>query len=68
MRSTFRVLFYLKRNGPKKNGLVPVIFDSHLWIKTNRQKTGTESNIRLLEVAKRVIEKYDIPTAKMVLK
>lgn len=24
-RSTFRVLFYLKRNAPKKNGLVPVI-------------------------------------------
>ena len=22
-RSTFRVLFYLKRNAPKKNGLVP---------------------------------------------
>lgn len=29
-----------------------ISFDSHLWIKTNRQKTGTESNIRLLEVAK----------------
>lgn len=25
MRSTFRVLFYLKRNAPKKNGLVPVM-------------------------------------------
>ena len=24
-RSTFRVLFYLKRNAPKKNGFVPVI-------------------------------------------
>ena len=24
-RSTFRVLFYLKRNAPKKNGLVPVM-------------------------------------------
>ena len=24
-RSTFRVLFYLKRNTPKKNGLVPVM-------------------------------------------
>lgn len=34
-------------------------FDGHLWIKTNRQKTGTESNIRLLDVAKHIIEKYD---------
>ena len=25
MRSTFKVLFYLKRNAPKKNGLVPVM-------------------------------------------
>ena len=24
-RSTFRVLFYLKRNAPKKNGFVPVM-------------------------------------------
>ena len=34
-------------------------FDGHLWIKTNRQKTGTESNIRLLDVAKHIIEKYE---------
>ena len=34
-------------------------FDGHLWIKTNRQKTGTESNILLLDVAKHIIEKYD---------
>ena len=34
-------------------------FDGHLWIKTNCQKTGTESNIRLLDVAKHIIEKYD---------
>lgn len=34
-------------------------FDGHLWIKTNRQKTGTESNIRLLDVAKHIIEKYN---------
>lgn len=25
MRSIFKVLFYLKRNAPKKNGLVPVM-------------------------------------------
>lgn len=26
MRSTFKVLFYLKRNAPKKNGLIPVMY------------------------------------------
>ena len=36
-----------------------ISFDGHLWIKTYRQKTGTESNIRLLDVAKHIIEKYD---------
>lgn len=36
-----------------------ISFDGHLWIKTNHQKTGTESNIRLLEVAKHIIEKYE---------
>lgn len=36
-----------------------ISFDGHLWIKINRQKTGTESNIRLLEVAKHIIEKYE---------
>lgn len=36
-----------------------ISFDGHLWIKTNRQKTGTESNIRLLDVAKHIIEKYE---------
>lgn len=36
-----------------------ISFDGHLWIKTNRQKTGTESNIWLLEVAKHIIEKYE---------
>ena len=24
-RSTFKVLFYLKRNAPKKNGMIPVM-------------------------------------------
>ena len=33
-------------------------FDGHLWIKTNRQKTRTETNIRLLDTAKHIIEKY----------
>ncbi len=34
-------------------------FDGHLWIKTDRQKTGVSSNIRLLDVAKHIIEKYE---------
>lgn len=33
-------------------------FDGHLWIKTNRQKMRTETNIRLLDTAKHIIEKY----------
>lgn len=33
-------------------------FDGHLWVKTNRQKTVTETNIRLLDTAKHIIEKY----------
>lgn len=36
-----------------------ISFDDHLWIKTSRQKTGTECNIRLLDVAKHIIEKYE---------
>lgn len=34
-------------------------FDGHLWIKTNRQKTGTETSLRLLEVPLRIIKKYE---------
>lgn len=33
-------------------------FDEHLWIRINRQKTGVESNIRLLDIPTRIIEKY----------
>lgn len=33
-------------------------FDGHLWIKTKRQKTGVESDIRLLDVPLHIIEKY----------
>jgi integrase len=33
-------------------------FDGHLWIITRRQKTNADSSIRLLEVPKRIIEKY----------
>lgn len=33
-------------------------FDGNLWIITRRRKTNTDSNIRLLDVSKRIIEKY----------
>lgn len=33
-------------------------FDGHLWIKTRRQKTGVESDIRLLDVPLHILEKY----------
>jgi len=32
--------------------------DGNLWIETNRQKTGTPENIRLLDIALQIIEKY----------
>lgn len=35
-----------------------ISFDGHLWITTYRQKTGIETDIRLLETAKHIIEKY----------
>lgn len=35
-----------------------VSFDGHLWIKCIRQKTGTETNIRLLDTATYIIDKY----------
>ena len=33
--------------------------DGHLWIITRRQKTNIDSNIRLLDVPKRIIAKYE---------
>ena len=33
-------------------------FDEHLWIYMHRQKTGVQSNIRLLDIPLRIIEKY----------
>lgn len=33
-------------------------FDGHLWILTKRQKTGVQSNVRLLPVPQQIIEKY----------
>lgn len=34
-------------------------FDGNLWIISRRRKTNTDSNIRLLDVPKRIIEKYE---------
>jgi len=33
-------------------------FDNHEWININRQKTGVQSNIRLLDIPLRIMEKY----------
>ena len=33
-------------------------FDDHLWIYMHRQKTGVQSNIRLLDIPLQIIEKY----------
>jgi len=40
-------------------GNIQTSFDGHTWLMTSRQKTGVDSNIRLLDVAKHIIEKYD---------
>lgn len=34
-------------------------FDGNLWIITRRRKPNTDSNIRLLDVPKRIIDKYE---------
>lgn len=55
--STFTGLSYSDVKNLTKNNL-KTSFDGHLWIITRRQKTNTDSSIRLLEVPKRIIEKY----------
>ena len=44
------------RNLSEEN--IRTYFDEHLWISINRQKTGVQSNIRLLDIPKKIIEKY----------
>lgn len=44
MRSTFKVLFYLKRNAPKKNGLVAVMY--HFSIYDNNTKLYSRGQSR----------------------
>lgn len=55
---TFTGLTFIDMYNLTKENL-QVSFDGHLWIKTNRQKTGVESNIRLLDVPLRIIQKYE---------
>lgn len=45
------------KNLTKDNGQTS--FDGKLWIMTKRQKTGVESNIMLMDIPPRIIEKYD---------
>lgn len=54
--SCFTISYSDVKNLTKDN--LKTSFDGHLWIITRRQKTNTDSSIRLLEVPKRIIEKY----------
>ena len=44
------------RNLSEEN--IRTYFDEHLWISINRQKTGVQSNIRLLDIPMKIIQKY----------
>ena len=44
------------RNLSEEN--IRTYFDEHLWISINRKKTGVQSNIRLLDIPKKILEKY----------
>ena len=41
------------------NEQITIGVDGNLWIITNRQKTGTNSNIPLLPIAEEIIKKYE---------
>lgn len=55
---TFTGLTFIDMKNLTKDNL-QLSFDGHLWIKTNRQKTGVESNIRLLDIPLQIIWKYE---------
>ena len=55
--STFTGLAYSDVKNLTSDNL-QTFFDGNLWIIARRKKTNTESNIRLLEVPKHIIEKY----------
>lgn len=64
--STFTGLSFIDLKNLKK-GNIRTYFDEHLWININRQKTGVQSNIRLLDIPLRIIEKYkDLSTNEYV--
>lgn len=41
-----------------KDENIQTAFDGNLWIMTKRQKTNVNSNIRLLDIPKKILEKY----------
>ena len=55
---TFTGLTFIDMKNLTKDNL-QLSFDGHLWIKNNRQKTGVESNIRLLDIPLQIIKKYE---------
>ncbi len=55
--STFTGLAYSDVKNLTEDNL-QTFFDGNLWIITRRMKTNTESNIRLLDVPRKIIEKY----------
>ena len=55
--SIFTGLAYADVKGLTTDNL-QTMFDGNLWIITRRKKTNTESRIRLLDIPKRIIEKY----------
>lgn len=55
--STFTGLAYSDVKNLTEDNL-QTFFDGNLWIITRRKKTNTESNIRLLDVPRKIIEKY----------
>ncbi len=55
--STFTGLVYSDVKNLTEDNL-QTFFDGNLWIITRRKKTNTESNIRLLDVPRKIIENY----------
>ena len=55
--STFTGLAYSDVKNLTEDNL-QTFFDGNLWIIIRRKKTNTESNIRLLDVPRKIIEKY----------
>ena len=87
MKSTFSILFYLKRNGQKSNGKrleqvrdifvfscftglayidvknlretnIRTSFDGGIWVMGKREKTGVNFNVPLLDIPKKILDKY----------